>query len=71
MTFDDLKAKTDDLLTGRMSLDAFRAWYSFHTKPADTAVERTQHGFADYRYEPLDDDMRRHHNDLMGDGEME
>jgi hypothetical protein len=74
----DLQAQAYLLVDDKISLEDFRLWYVANVArtptEAPTAAKPTRKDseFSDYYgapYEPMDDDMRKHHRDLTGDGD--
>ena len=72
----ELEGKAYQLCNGLMELEDFKSWFALAkagrapTEPVKPARKDSE--FSDYYgapYEPMDDDMRKHHRDLTGDGD--
>lgn len=71
----ELEGKAYALVNGSLELEDFKTWYRLAVVAAAPAKPARKDGeFSDYYgtpYEPMDDDMRKHHRDLMGSGDSE
>lgn len=76
----ELEAKAYQLCNGLMELEDFKSWFAIamaaktpQVAPAADA-KRKDGEFSDYYkapYEPMDDDMRKHHREMLGSGSEE
>jgi len=75
----ELEGKAYQLCNGLIELEEFKSWFALAKAgqaPTEAAAKpaRKDGEFSDYygtQYEPMDDDMRKHHRDLMGSGDSE